>query len=375
VTVTVGLIVNPIAGIGGPTALKGSDGVEVQNQALTAGAVPRSSERAVVAVRRLLTRIPDLIVATVSGAMGEDTANLAGVPVSQLRLVTKAAAVTTAADTTEAAKVMLAAGVDLLLFVGGDGTARDVAQGVGEGLPALGVPAGVKMQSAVFAVSPLSAAESVTTFLRDRSRTVTKREVVDLAEETLRAGRTSARLYGYLSVPAERRWLQNRKVGSAAPDGTVEDIARAIVAQMSPDILYVLGPGTTVQSVATRLGIVNTLMGVDVVANGELVASDVTAVKLENLCKPDTVIFVSPTGGQGFLFGRGNQQISAAVLERVGLKGVVVLCTLEKLAGLSGHPLLVDTGDSIVDANLTGYVRVVTGCQESAFYRVEGMKE
>jgi predicted polyphosphate/ATP-dependent NAD kinase len=307
--------------------------------------------------------------------MGEETANLAGVPALQLRLVTKAAAVTTAADTTEAAKMMLAARVDLLLFVGGDGTARDVAQGVGEGLPALGIPAGVKMQSAVFAVSPLAAAESAAAFLRDRSRTVTKREVVDLAEETLQAGRISARLYGYLSVPAVRRWLQSRKVGSTASAGTVEDIARAIVAQMSPDVLYVLGPGTTVQSVATRLGIVKTLMGVDVVASGELVASDVTAVKLENLAKPNTVIFISPTGGQGFLFGRGNQQISAVVLERVGLKGVVVLCTPEKLAGFSGHPLLVDTGDPAVDAKLTGYVRVVTGYRESTFYRVEGMKE
>ena len=369
---TVGLIINPVAGVGGPTALWGSDGLMMQHRALAAGAVPRSGERAVATLQRLLTRHANLRVVTVSGAMGHEAARQAGLAASRVRVIRHCALATTGTDTIEAASAMLAAGVDVLLFVGGDGTARDIVQGVGEALPVVGVPAGVKMQSAVFAVSPIAAAEAAATFLDDGHRSVTKREVVDLDEEMLGYERVSARLYGYLSVPAERRWLQSRKVGSAVVANSVDHVARTVVDEMSPHVNYVLGPGTTVQAVATRLGVATTLMGVDVVANNELVASNVTARELERLVGAHTVILVSPTGGQGFLFGRGNQQVSANVLDRVGLQGVVVLCTPEKLLGLSGRPLLVDSGDFAVDAKLTGYVRVVTGWRESTLYRVQG---
>jgi predicted polyphosphate/ATP-dependent NAD kinase len=81
-------------------------------------------------------------------------------------------------------------------------------------------------------------------------------------------------------------------------------------------------------------------------------------------------VIVTPVGGQGFLFGRGNQQLSAHVLGQIGSENVVVLATESKLAALGGRPLLVDTGDPAVDAALAGYVRVVAGYDREVVYRI-----
>ncbi|MFB8171806.1 ATP-NAD kinase family protein [Kitasatospora purpeofusca] len=382
----VGLIVNPVAGLGGAVALKGSDGPDIQARALALGAVPRAAERAAAALRALRARRPDVLVRTVAGAMGEDSARAAGVP---YRLAHRPAATsggtagsgalsTGAADTRAAptgpadtrAAVAALGEVDLLLFAGGDGTARDVLD-ASPRPPVLGIPAGVKVYSGCFALSPAAAGATVAGF---DGRTVDA-EVVDLDEEGHRAGLVGARLYGTLRVPAARERLSGRKTGSsAAPPGSAESIARAVVADMRPGTAYALGPGATTLAVGRALGLALTPLGVDVVRDGALLAPDVTEQRLHAIAMSQVTHGVlSVIGGQGFVIGRGNQQFSPRVL--AALAGVVVLATQQKLAALGGRPLLVDSGDPRADAAFEGHVRVVTGHRESVLYRISSASE
>ncbi|MED7952953.1 ATP-NAD kinase family protein [Kitasatospora sp. NPDC058406] len=377
--VIVGLVVNPVAGLGGPAALKGSDGPDVQARALALGAVPRAGERAAAALAALHRLRPDVRVRTVAGAMGEDSARAAGVPhevVHRPRAGAGAATtaggavtVTTGAADTRAAVAVLG-GADLLLFAGGDGTARDVLDARPRG-PVLGVPAGVKVYSGCFAVSPFAAAATAAAF----DGTTLDAEVVDLDEEAYRSGRVGARLYGTLRVPAARTRLSGRKSGSSgAPPGSAESIAREVVASMVPGEAYALGPGATTLAVGRALGLDLTPLGVDVVRDGVLLAPDVTERTLHTLAMSQVTHGVlSVIGGQGFVIGRGNQQFSPRVLDR--LAGIVVLATQQKLAALGGRPLLVDSGDAAADAAFGGHTRVVTGYRESVMYRIQSANE
>ncbi|MFJ8042422.1 ATP-NAD kinase family protein [Kitasatospora sp. NPDC096147] len=362
----VGLLVNPVAGLGGAVALKGSDGAGVQARALALGAVPRAGERAAAALRALGARRPGLTVRTVAGPMGEDSARAAGV---RYEVACGFGEVGTTAAHTRAAVAALA-GADLLLFAGGDGTARDVLD-AGPAGAVLGVPAGVKVYSGCFAVSPFAAGVTAAGY---DGRTL-EAEVVDLDEEAHRAGRVGARLYGTLRVPAARVRLSGRKTGSsAAPPGSVESIARAVAAEMAPGVSYALGPGATTLAVGRQLGLELTPLGVDLVRDGELLARDVTEqTLLVHAMSQVTYAVLSVIGGQGFVIGRGNQQFSPRVLER--LAGITVLATQQKLAALGGRPLLVDTGDPVADAALGGPARVVTGHRESVVYRIQSASE
>ncbi|KJY34027.1 NAD(+)/NADH kinase [Streptomyces sp. NRRL S-495] len=369
----VGLIVNPVAGLGGAVALKGSDGPDIQARAVALGAVPRAAERAAAALRALRARRPDVLVRTVAGPMGEDSARAAGVPY-RLAHRPPATSASTGASATGAADTRAAVAalgeVDLLLFAGGDGTARDVLD-AGPRPPVLGVPAGVKVYSGCFAVSPAAAGATAAGF---DGRTVDA-EVVDLDEEGHRAGLVGARLYGTLRVPAARDRLSGRKTGSsAAPPGSAESIARAVVAGMRPGTAYALGPGATTLAVGRALGLALTPLGVDVVRDGALLAPDVTEQRLHAIAMSQVTHGVlSVIGGQGFVIGRGNQQFSPRVL--AALAGVVVLATQQKLAALGGRPLLVDSGDPRADAAFEGHVRVVTGHRESVLYRISSASE
>ncbi|MGY0460039.1 ATP-NAD kinase family protein [Kitasatospora sp. cg17-2] len=369
----VGLIVNPVAGLGGAVALKGSDGPDIQARALALGAVPRAAERAAAALRALRARRPDVLVRTVAGPMGEDSARAAGVPYRVAHRPAATAASTGGASTGAAdtrAAVAALGDVDLLLFAGGDGTARDVLDAAPRP-PVLGVPAGVKVYSGCFALSPAAAGATVAGF---DGRTVDA-EVVDLDEEGHRAGLVGARLYGTLRVPAARDRLSGRKTGSsAAPPGSAESIARAVVAGMRPGTAYALGPGATTLAVGRALGLALTPLGVDVVRDGALLAPDVTEQRLHAIAMSQVTHGVlSVIGGQGFVIGRGNQQFSPRVL--AALAGVVVLATQQKLAALGGRPLLVDSGDPRADAAFEGHVRVVTGHRESVLYRISSASE
>jgi predicted polyphosphate/ATP-dependent NAD kinase len=364
-----GLIVNPVAGLGGRVGLKGSDGLEIQERARALGAQPAALERATEALRALAA-LPDLELLTYPGEMGAAAARMSGLAATVIGTIQ--AGRTTAADTRRAAQEMHDLPVELLLFAGGDGTARDIYNAVGLDLPVLGIPAGVKIHSAVYATSPRSAGELATLYLQGRVPRLREAEVVDIDEEAFRQGVVAARLYGYLRVPYRRQLVQGVKTASpAAEQETVRAIARAVVERMEAGCLYIVGPGTTTRAVAAALGLEKTLLGVDVIANGKVLAADAGEAQLLELVRGRRArIIVTPIGGQGYLFGRGNQPISPQVIQAVGPANVVVVSTPQKLQALRGRPLLVDSGDEAIDRLLSGYVRVVTGYNEETMYRV-----
>ncbi len=369
----IGLIVNPVAGLGGRAGLKGSDGIEIQQQALALGARPQAGERAERALRELLPLADTLTVMTYPGEMGEDAARAVGFTPQVIGHIEPGH--TTAADTRRAAREMRDAGVELLMFAGGDGTARDVYAAIDETLPVVGIPAGVKIHSAVYAVSPEAAGRLARDYLLGRTRDVILAEVMDIDEDAFRQGRVSARLYGYLRTPFGLRLLQGMKAASGVSEAAAQEaIAEEVVDRLKPGVLYVVGPGTTTRAIFQQLGLPKTLLGVDVMKDKQLVAQDVNARQLEALVAdaPQVFIIVTPIGGQGFLFGRGNQQISPPVLRRVGKQGLIVVATRTKIHGLGGRPLLVDSGDPQVDALFEGYIQVITGWREAIVYPIKG---
>ena len=371
--VRIGLVVNPIAGIGGRVGLKGSDGAEIVTRAFALGAVPESGTRTVRALERLRSDAPagsfELLAAP--GPMGEGSALTAGLEARVVGEIAEGA--TIAEDSRRIARSMAEhEGVDVLLFAGGDGTAADVLAAIGASVPVIGIPAGVKIHSAVFAVTPEAAGTLAAMVARGTRLQVVEAEVLDLDEDAYRRGSVAPRLVGYLRVPEERRLLQARKAPSpAGEEVALQAIAADVIEGMEPGRGYVLGPGTTVRAVAERLGISKTLVGVDAVRDGALIVADASEDDLLGFVGEGPVaVVVTPIGGQGFIFGRGNQQIGPAMLRRAGREHVIVVATPWKLASLGGRPLRVDTGDLEVDASLTGYLRVTSGYGDRAVCRV-----
>jgi predicted polyphosphate/ATP-dependent NAD kinase len=364
-----GLIVNPVAGIGGRVGLKGSDGAEIQRRALELGAVPQSQHRAIQALERI-TSVDGLELITYPGEMGEDAARGCGFQPTVIGSIKPGE--TTPEDTVDAARDMLRLNVNLLLFAGGDGTARDIYNAIGDGLPVLGIPAGVKIHSAVFGTNPLSAGDLAASYLQGKVSALREGEVMDIDEEAFRQGIVSAKLYGYLKVPFQRRLVQSLKTPSSPGEqAAMAAIAADVVSNMENGWLYIIGPGTTTRAITSRLGLDKTLIGVDVVADGKLIAADVNEAQLLELLQGRKAkIIVTPIGGQGYIFGRGNQQISPKVIEKVGRNNVIVVSTTGKIHSLRGQPLWVDTGDRAVDEMLSGHIRVVTGYNERIVYRV-----
>jgi predicted polyphosphate/ATP-dependent NAD kinase len=356
--------------MGGSVGLKGTDGLEVVREAERLGARPQAQQRSAQALAALLPISDSLVLLTFGGTMGEAPAT-AGCLEPQV-IGSGSAPRTTAQDTVRAARQMVERGVDLILFAGGDGTARDVCGAVGTSATVLGIPAGVKIHSAVFASSPAAAGQVAASFLTGEITRVREAEVMDIDEADYRRGRLSARLYGFLEIPDARRLLQGAKAASAPDERTAQQaIAAALVERMIDDRYYIVGPGTTCRSLLEMLGVEGSLLGVDLVRAGKQVGKDLSereilAQTVDSQCS----LILTPVGGQGFLLGRGNQQISPEVIRRVGRENIIVVATAEKLSSLRGRPLLVDTGDGATDSDLCGYYKVVTGYREAAVYRV-----
>jgi predicted polyphosphate/ATP-dependent NAD kinase len=347
-TKTVGLIVNPVAGMGGAVGLKGTDGKSIVNQAISLGAKPVAPVRAEAFLSKLNPVKNNLRLFVGAGNMGEDEAKTACFPYTALGERKKE---TKAEDTVATAKKMAEADVALLVFCGGDGTARDVLTAVGTSLPVLGVPTGVKMHSAVFAVNPQAAARVVIRFLYE-GLSLREAEVMDVDEKAFREGRVSAELYGYVLAPYEPHLIQANKLASPMTESELRSqaaIATYIIENMKPNVIYIIGPGTTTRTISDLLDAKKTLLGVDIFHNKQLVANDVNEKQiLEVINRKPVQIIVTPIGGQGFIFGRGNQQISPRVIGRVGLDNIIVVATQSKLRSVK--TLRVDTGDPSLDA-------------------------
>lgn len=364
-----GLIVNPIAGLGGAAGFKGTDKPFIVVEALKMGVKPQAPLRAKEVFKRLTSLRDRIYIYTASGSMGGFILDELGFKGEVIYHVKDG--FTTAQDTKNCAQLMIDRSVDLLVFCGGDGTAVDILEIVDMKIPILGIPAGVKMHSGVFAATPLAAASIIreAVFLE---LPYTEMEVMDIDEDAFRRGVLSAKLKGYAKVPYQPFYIQGSK--TASPN-LVDDqldkeaIARYIVDTMEENVYYILGPGTTVAAIAGVLGVEKTLLGVDVIINKRLFKKDVSEADLLSLeeSKPAKII-VTVIGNQGFIFGRGNQQISSKVIRRVGLENIIIVATPYKLSTLKG--LRVDTGDPELDMQFKGFLKVITGYGEKELVKV-----
>lgn len=349
----IGLIVNPVAGVGGPFALRGSDGDRAR-KAIEAGAVPLAGGRAGLA----LSGFGGTVV-TAAGAMGEDAARGAGL---SPQIAYEPRNPSTAADTVGAAQAIIAGGIDLLVFAGGDGTARDLLAVVGDKVPVIGVPAGVKMHSAVFGVTPRAVAEVIAS-----AHPATRHgDVIDRGQDGHPV------LFGRMRTPVSRGLVQAAKA-SRRLDADA-DLAAAVSA-MAADVrtmpLAFIGCGTTMLAVKDLLGGGGTLLGIDAYAHGVPFAADADEARLWALAG-DTVpqLVLGVVGGQGFLLGRGNQQLSPRLIRRIGRANIHVLASFAKLAAFEFARLAVDTGDPGLDAELAGHIKVNTGHRRAAIMRI-----
>ena len=406
----IGLIVNPIAGIGGKVGLRGSDGPEIVAKARALGAVPESNAKTVQALQALAHNTDQAELYTCPGEMGETACQKAGLPcqlvtgkrvgtqekaaaakITETTFVTATATTTsatktaasvadaavskittadtdvlntTSADTTAAARALCQAGVELLLFAGGDGTARNILDAVGEKVTVLGIPAGCKIHSGVYALNPRDAGELAAKVASGRVAAVKEAEVMDIDEELFRKNIVQARLYGYLRIPDDAQLTQcSKSAGNAGEAEEVDAIAEYVAESMEPDVLYIVGTGSTTAAVLQELHLPFTLLGVDLVYNKQLVAADCTEQQiLAALTKYSRVkLLVTVIGGQGYVFGRGNQQLSAAVLKKVGKENIIIIAAKSKVMALPNRRLYVDTGDAEVNKLLSGYVRIIVG--------------
>lgn len=365
----IGLVVNPVAGLGGAVGLKGTDGPGTVALALRRGAAPEAGPRARRAFGVLARACPGAAVAVAPGALGADW--LAGLDLDLCRLELPPPSGT--ARDTRLAVAAMGPGA-LAVFAGGDGTARDVAAALAPGAAMLGIPCGVKMHSGVFALSPEAAGRLLADLATDPARVgwTDEAEVMDIDEAALRAGRIAPRLYGLVRAPTGRGRVQAAKGRLRRDEGTALAAAAAeVAAAMVPGTLYVVGPGTSAGAVLRALGHEPAILGVAAVRDRRLLARDATAAELDRLAGGGPVgLVLGVTGRQGFLLGRGNQQIGRGLIARAGREGLIVLATEDKLRALAEPRLWVDSGDPALDARLAGYVRVRTGAGRAMVMRI-----
>lgn len=371
-----GFVINPYAGIGGAVGLKGSDGSAIVEQALARGALPQAQKRAAAAMQKLgLDReiLSGASILTAAGDMGEDVLGELDLP---CEVVCQAEQQSSAADTKKAIRQFVKQRVDLIIFAGGDGTARDVLDVLSGELdseiPVVGIPAGVKIHSAVYAVTPSHAGELIQLLLSGEPMSLHESQVMDLDEDAFRQGHVNAKCYGYLSVPVDDTRMQLIKQGGLNHhDITVQDIACEIIESMEDGVFYLIGSGSTTAEIMTQLSLPNTLLGIDIIYNQQLLVSDADEqLILKTIGEQPAKIVVTTIGGQGHVFGRGNQQLSAKVIRQVGRENIIIIATNEKLRSLDKRPMISDTGDIELDKQLAGLYQVITGYQQKTLYRL-----
>ena len=375
----IGFLINPIAGMGGRVGLKGTDGVA--EEAARRGATPTANARALemlLEFKRIVHGAPNPPAVewlTASGDMGHDTLRTAGF--TSIKIVHSRAVNSSARDTRSAVERFLAARVDLVLFCGGDGTARDICAMTGEATPVLGIPAGVKMYSGVFGITPARTAQILMRYVT-KEIGLAHAEIVDLDEDKYRRDEWAVRLYMSARTPFEPTYVQSAKalIAGVGENAVKDDIAAQLREDIeaSPRTLYLLGPGSTVQAAGRALHIDKTLLGIDAIADSKIVGKDLAELQILDLLDryPDCKLVLSPIGAQGFLLGRGNQPLSPAVIRRIGIGNIVVVSTPAKLART---PLLrFDTGDVALDTALISrnFFSVIVGYHRQRMVKVAG---
>lgn len=378
-----GFVVNPIAGMGGRVGLKGTDAIVDRARAL--GAEPTAAGRAAEMLAELRARLRiegeaiEVCWLTAAGAMGEECLAAVGLGAngSAVSVTHRPGRETTAEDTRMAVASFVEAGAELIVFCGGDGTARDVTAVTGLATPILGVPAGVKMYSGVFGMTPRHTARILLAHLRGELE-LADAEVLDIDEERYRAGELAVELHALARTPFEPSLSQVSKalISATGEDEVRRDIADDVVERMAaePDTLFLLGPGGTIGAIGRRLGVDKTLLGIDAFRDGRRIGVDLAERDLLQLLDDhrQVVLVLSPTGAQGFVLGRGNQPLSPQVVRRIGPANLVVVGSPAKLART---PILrFDTGCPDLDRELTGdgYRPVVTGHHLSRMVKVAG---
>lgn len=380
-----GLIINPVAGMGGSVGLKGTD--HVVEEAVRRGAVPCAALRVEAALSKLLPMKDQIEIYTCPGPMGGDLAEQMGFSVFLLEGSKKSDEAvqtdsskemvpllfsSTGADTRRLAEELKNRRMDLILFAGGDGTARDLYEAVGLEAAVLGIPAGVKIHSPVFAKTPKDAGRLSALWLTGKVKKTRAEEVLDIDEEQYRKEVITTRLFGYLTVPNEETLVQSRKAPTPLSElAAIESIAHQVVEDMEEDTYYLIGAGTTTRGIMYLLNLKNTLIGVDLVYNRELIKNDIYGDQILSYIKGKKAkLVVTVTGGQGFLFGRGNQQLTPAVIREIGRENMIILAAKAKLCELRGRPLLVDTPDQELNAALCGFYKTITAYGEFTVCRV-----
>lgn len=373
----IGFVINPFAGIGGAVALKGSDGIDIVAQALAKGAEPQAEKRALQAMQTMAlttTLADDAHFYCAANSMGENVLQKLGLC---YEVIWQSDQQSSALDTKNAIRQFVEQRVDLIVFAGGDGTARDVldvlVNELHSTIPVIGIPAGVKIHSAVYALTPVHAGQLISLLASGEPLTLHESQVMDLDEDAFRQGQVNAKCYGYLSVPVDDTRMQLIKQGGLNHhEIAVQDIASDIIENMEQDTYYLIGSGSTTAEIMNQLALDNTLLGIDIVYNQKLIAKDVDEQTILKTIQHQPVkIVVTTIGGQGHIFGRGNQQLSSKVIRQVGRKNIIIIASNEKLRSLDKRPMVSDTGDSDLDRQLAGLYSVVTGYQQKTLYKLK----
>lgn len=368
----VGLIINPWSGVGGPAGLKGSDGEDIVAEALSRGVNPLSQQRVYNALSAMGDQVRELNWLTAAGDMGEEVLRRVGIDPF---VVGAALTYPSKADDTERlSKALCDEGIDVLLFAGGDGTARNIYHALGENKPVIGLPAGVKMHSGVYALSPDAAALAILALAKGEAVAAQYAEVRDIDEIAFRQGIVKTRYYGDMLVPAVDELLQGVKSpGEAGEEEVLHAIADTVIEQLEPDLLTVLGPGSTTMTINEQLGVEGTLLGVDVLIGNQLHTQDVSENILMQLIEEHdgpVQLLITAIGGQGHIIGRGNQQLSPRILNTIGRDNVCIVASRQKLASLAGKPFVIDSGDPLLDKSWAGPMRVICDYREQILYPV-----
>lgn len=373
----VGIIVNPDAGLGGRLGFKGSDGRAAE--AREAGAQDRAGPR----MTQCMIKFDELLksslnrsnikpeIYTWEGRMGGDwLTNL------EYHSIGKTPHPTTAKNTSELVQQLAINEVEVILYAGGDGTTRDIVNALGDKkIPLIGVPGGVKMHSGCFATTPNAAAEVLFSFaIGDLMASIT--EVMDLDEEIYLTGEWKVRMYGEALTPASPRFIQGAKqqVERASEDEIIEGLATHIgdLIETDPDLMVVWGSGGTLRTIGEILDKDLTLLGIDI-QHKDKIHADLNEKQLIEILQQHSgnkILLLSPMGGQGFLIGRGNLQLSPTVIRLIGISSILGVATPAKLTGLSN--VRIDTGDSELDQELRErkFVKMLQGYRTTRVIRV-----